>query len=110
MTGSVRPARLLHAFDRRDLAPPSNPNAASATAIARLADGRYLLIVGVRSSKVLDFYVSEGTSLEAAQLRFHWFRTMAGAVAGGFQNMTLVTQCDGSLFLVGTLNTAVPPP
>jgi hypothetical protein len=101
--------RLLSVLERPDLPPPAHPGRASAVGIARLADLRYLLIVGERSSKVLTFYVSEGTTL-GTDLTFRWIGTRTGTVAGGFQNMNLVTQCDGSLFLVGTHNTSLPPP
>jgi len=101
--------RLLMAMERPDLPPPARPGRASAVGIAKLADGRYLLVVGERSSKILTFYVSEGTTLDVA-LAFRWIGTRTGTVAGGFQNMNLVTQCDGSLFLVGTHNTSLPPP
>ena len=102
--------RLLHAFDRFGVARPSSPEAASAVGITKLADGRYLMVVGAFSSKVLDFYLSEGTTLLADQIAFRWIQTLRGAVAGGFQNLSLITQCDGAIFLVGTHNTSLPPP
>lgn len=101
--------RLLMAMERPDLPPPARPGRASAVGIAKLADGRYLLVVGERSSKILTFYVSEGTTLDH-ELAFRWIGTRTGTVAGGFQNMNLVTQCDGALFLVGTQNSGFPPP
>ncbi len=105
----ARPARL-HVLDRSDVRPPSNPGQASSTGIAKLADGRYLLVVGVKSSKILDFYVSTTTSLRDPALRFVWFHTRSGGLVGGFQSLNFVTQCDGTLFLVGTHNTSLPPP
>lgn len=101
--------RLLMAMERPDLPPPARAGRASAVGIAKLADGRYLLVVGERSSRILTFYASEGTALDAS-LSFRWIGTRTGTVAGGFQNMNLVTQCDGGLFLVGTQNSGFPPP
>jgi hypothetical protein len=94
---------------RTELPPPSDPGRASAVGITRLADGRYLMVVGVRSSKAMVFYVSEGTALDAG-VAFQWIGTRTGVTVGGFQNMNLVTQCDGTIFLVGTHNTSLPPP
>jgi hypothetical protein len=108
MANPERP-RLLMAMEREPLPAPARPGRASAVGVAKLADGRYLLVIGERSSKVLTFYVSEGTALDA-DLAFRWVGTRTGTVAGGFQNMNLVTQCDGALFLVGTHNTSLPPP
>jgi len=102
--------RLLHLMTHEGLPPPSDPGHASAAGVVKLADGRFLLLVGEHSSKVLDFYVSEGSSLDPASLSFRWITTMQGVVTGGFQNMNLVTQCDGALYLVGTHNTSLPPP
>jgi len=105
----VHPVRL-HVLDHSDIRAPSHPGQASAAGIAKLADGRYLLVVGVHSSKVLDFYVSTTTSLHDPALRFVWFHTRKGGMVGGFQSLNFVTQCDGTLFLVGTHNTSLPPP
>jgi hypothetical protein len=102
--------RLLHLLNHEGLPPPSDPGHASAAGLVKLADGRFLLLVGEHSSKVLDFYVSEGTSLDPASLTFQWVTTLQGVVTGGFQNMNLVTQCDGTVYLVGTHNTSLPPP
>jgi hypothetical protein len=109
MSDPIHP-RILHAFDRSGVARPSSPEAASAVGITKLADGRYLMVVGAFSSKVLDFYLSEGTTLLADQIAFRWIHTLRGVVAGGFQNLSLITQCDGTIFLVGTHNTSLPPP
>jgi hypothetical protein len=79
-------------------------------AVARLADGRVVLIVGVRSSKVLDVYLSNQADLTAPGLEFKRVTTIANAIEGRFQSQDLVTQCDGSLFLVGTYNSGFPGP
>jgi len=102
--------RMLYELDRSDVPAPSAPGHASAVALARLADGRVVLMVGVRSSKVLDVYVSNQADLAAPGLEFRLVATLANAVGGRFQSQDLVTQCDGSLFLVGTYNNGFPGP
>ena len=105
----VRP-RILYELDRSDVPEPSAPGHASAVALARLADGRLLMIVGVRSSKVLDFYVSNHADLAAPGLAFTRVGTLEDATEGRFQSHNLVTQCDGTLYFVGAYNTGFPAP
>lgn len=105
-----RAPRLLHAFSRHGLPPSSDPTHASAAGIVRLGDGRYLLVVGVRSSKVLDFYLSNGAAVRDPAFEFRHVRTLRGVVEGGFQNLNLLAQCDGGLYLIGTRNSGFPPP
>ena len=105
----LRP-RILYELDRSDVPSPSAPGHASAVALSRLADGRLLMIVGVRSSKVLDFYVSNHADLAAPGLAFIRVGTLEEAIEGRFQSHNLVTQCDGTLFLVGAYNTGFPAP
>jgi hypothetical protein len=102
--------RRLGMFDHSDALPPSDPHQASNVGITRLRDGRYLMVIGVHSSKVLDFYVSSGTSLRDSLLHFVRLTSETSGVVRGFQSLSLVTQCDGAIYLVGTHNTAVPPP
>ncbi len=102
--------RMLYELDRSDVPAPSEPGHASAVAIARVADGRVVLIVGVRSSRVLDVYLSNQADLTAPGLEFTLVTTLTNAVEGRFQSQDLVTQCDGSLFLVGTYNNGFPGP
>ena len=105
----LRP-RILYELDRSDVPAPSAPGHASAVALARLADGRLLMIVGVRSSKVLDIYVSNHADLAAPGLGFTRVGTLEDAIQGRFQSHNLVTQCDGTLFFVGAYNTGFPAP
>jgi hypothetical protein len=102
--------RILHRIERTRALPSSAPGHASGAGIVRLADGRYLLVVGARSSKSLDFYLTAGTSLRDSTLELEYRWTVRGDVVGGFQNLNLVVQCDGALYLIGTHNTAIPPP
>lgn len=101
---------VIYELDRSDVPPPSAPGHASAVALARLADGRLALIVGVRSSKVLDLYLSNQADLDQPGLRFDRVATLENAVEGRFQSHNLVTQCDGSLFLIGAYNSGFPGP
>ena len=102
--------RILYELDRSDVPEPSAPGHASAVALARLADGRLLMIVGVRSSKVLDIYVSNHADLSEPGLHFTRVGTLEDAIEGRFQSHNLVTQCDGTLFFVGAYNTGFPAP
>ena len=102
--------RRLAVLDHTDAQPPSDPHQAANVGITRLKDGRYLLVIGVHSSKVLDFYVSTTTSLRDSALAFVRLATETSGVVRGFQSLNLVTQCDGAIYLVGTHNTAIPPP
>ena len=97
--------RLIGAFDHShpELSPSSN---VAAVALTRLADGRYLLVLGVRSSKLVEFHVSTDTSLTS----FRLLGVETGLAVRGFQSLSLLTQCDGALYLVGAHNTAIPPP
>lgn len=102
--------QMIYEVDRSDVPPPSAPGHASAVALARLADGRVALIVGVRSSKVLDLYLSNQADLQQPGLRFDRVATLENAVTGRFQSHNLVTQCDGTLFLIGAYNNGFPGP
>jgi len=102
--------RIIYVLDRVDVPAPSAPGHASAVAIGRLADGRLLLIVGVRSSRVMDVYLSNQAELDRPGLSFERVATLAGAVEGRFQSQNLLTQCDGTLFLVGAYNSGFPGP
>lgn len=86
-----------------------SPAHASLAALTRLADGRWLLVVGERSSKALGFHVSADTGL-VGDPEFLPIQVQAGGVVGGLQNLNVVTQCDGEVFLAGMHNTGFPPP
>lgn len=92
--------------------PPWAGGHASLVAVTRLADRRLLLVVGARSSEVLEFLVSETADpfASSAQPAFTPVYVERGGIHGGFQNLNFVTQCDGTLYLVGMGNTGFPPP
>jgi hypothetical protein len=102
--------RRIGGLDHSTARPPSSRDEASAVAMARLSDGRYLLVLGVHSSKIVEFYRSHTPWLDDSAPAFDHLGILRGLGVGGFQNLALLSQCDGSLFLVGTHNTAVPPP
>jgi hypothetical protein len=89
--------------------PEAEPAHASLAALVRLADRRWLLVVGERSSKLLTFYRSADSAITDPPA-FVPLRVDTEGVEGGFQNLNLLTQCDGELFLVGMHNTGFPPP
>lgn len=108
MADPAHPERVTH-LDHGDVGPPSDPDQAASVGVVRLADGRYLLVVGVHSSKWLDVYVTRQPSLRAPG-GFERVAAAKGPAVGGFQNLNLVAQCDGTIYLVGAHNTAFPPP
>jgi hypothetical protein len=81
---------------------------AGTVSIARLRDGRYLLIVGGTNANTLDFYVSRGgTSLQTPRFD-HTATWKESQLVGGdrefgnYQNLGLVADAGGRLFLIGT--------
>jgi hypothetical protein len=105
-----------------DLSSPSSPlrlpvsqvgtsEQAGTASLAKLADGRFLLILGRANANDLEFYRSTGTDLRSPAAGFEpldeWNeRELLSAIGdwefGNYQNLNLVTQCDGTLFLAGT--------
>jgi hypothetical protein len=84
---------------------------AGTVSIAKLRDGRFLVIVGRKDAGILDFYVSTGTDLATTGCVSigWWAYWMVGTTIndwnfGDYQSLTLLTQCDGSLFLLGMHN------
>lgn len=112
MSDPLAPRRMATEVDHTLLA-----DAAGAAFIARLADDRILVGIGRGDSTVLDFYVSSGSELETAVFEpfDEWGRGEARSDLpdgddnfAAYQSINLVTQCDGTLFLVGTHeNTAI---
>lgn len=82
---------------------------AGAVAILKESDGKYLLIVGRGNSNVLDFYRSKRDRLEFKGSKpfasWHEDELKKGKGMddefGNYQNINLLQQCDGKLFLVG---------
>ncbi|MCY1034289.1 hypothetical protein OV207_22730 [Corallococcus sp. BB11-1] len=84
---------------------------AGTASVARLADGRFLLIIGREHANDLEVYLSTTADLRASMNAFTLVDTwneseLRTAISdrefANYQNLNLVTQCDGSLFLVGT--------
>jgi hypothetical protein len=103
-----------------DLANPSNPRrlgilphttgvkGAGTVSLAKLRSGRYLLIVGGENANNLDFYLSRvGTTLASPNFQHvaKWNeRQLVGGDSefGNYQNLGLVADSDGTLYLIGT--------
>jgi len=106
LSDPLAPRKLATEVDHTPLA-----DAAGAAFVARLADDRILLGIGRGDSKVLDFYVSSGSDLETATFEHFdsWSRDESHSDLpdgdgnfAAYQSINLITQCDGTLFLVGT--------
>jgi len=90
----------------------SGIGAAATASLTKLSDGRFLFIVARLDTTILDFYVSTTTSLTSPGFTFFatWNKssgvgsTIGDYVFGKYQNISLVNQCDGNLFFVGTHN------
>jgi hypothetical protein len=103
MTNPAAPVRL---YDVSDL----ESSEAGTVSLAALGDGRFLLVVGRKDAEKLDFYVSSGTNLSATSfVHFDtWDDSALGFTNGGdpnfsnYQILNFVTDCDGSLYLIGT--------
>jgi hypothetical protein len=81
---------------------------AGTASFARLADHRFLLVIGRRDARTLDFYLSTATDLRATSWAFvdswshHDLRTTIGdATFGAYQSLQLVAGADSRLYLVG---------
>jgi len=106
MTDPLAPRRMATEVDHTPFG-----TAAGAALVARLADDRILLGIGRGDSTVLDFYVSTGSDLETAGFEHFdsWSRDESHSDLpdgdgnfAAYQSINLITQCDGTLFLVGT--------
>lgn len=107
--GDPATPRRMGTFRRPAGGDPAAAGHASLAALARLADRRWLLVIGARSSKSLSFFASVDTAV-AGGSGFEPLAVETDGVVGGFQNLNFVTQCDGKLFLAGMHNTGFPPP
>ncbi len=100
--------RLIAAIDHRGERGERLSQAGAAGMVA-LADGRYLLVVGTRHSRRLDFYLSGGGELAAAAWR-HLDRWDPGELEtsigdrhfGAYQSLHLLAGTDGALYLLGS--------
>jgi hypothetical protein len=89
---------------------------AGTASLAKLADGDFLLILGRADANNLEFYRSSTGDLRQStttfQLLDYWnegeLRSSIGDYEfGNYQNLNLITQCDGTLFLAGTHQNSV---
>ena len=82
---------------------------AGAAGMAQLADGRYLLVVGSRHARRLDFYLSGSGDLAAGGWRYldRWdpgeLETAIGdRNFGAYQSLHLLAGRDGAIYLLGS--------
>jgi hypothetical protein len=89
---------------------------AGTASLAKLSDGDFLLILGQADANNLEFYRSSSGDLEQSTTTFDlidlWnegeLRSTIGDLEfGNYQNLNLITQCDGALFLAGTHQNSV---
>jgi hypothetical protein len=102
LSNPAAPERLDNVVDHS----PLSDEAGTAT-LAKLQNGRFLLVIGRADANILDFYVSSGTDLRTTGFEFFdtWKEgelTGDDSEFGNYQNLNFLTQCDGSLFLSGT--------
>jgi hypothetical protein len=89
--------------------PEGASSEAGTASLAKLACGRYLLVVGRSDARILDFYVSTGSSIRASAWIFvdSWHRDEIETAIGddtfaAYQNLQLVGGTDDRLYLIGT--------
>jgi hypothetical protein len=90
--------------------------AAGTASLAKLSDGTFLLILGQTDANNLEFHRSNSWDLTQPTTTFEpvdlWNEgelrsTIGDWEFGNYQNLNLITQCDGSLFLAGTHRNSV---
>jgi hypothetical protein len=85
---------------------------AGTASVTKLSDGTYLLVVGGKDANPLWFYISEGTTLASDpnfQLKDTWHKGEQDSEIGdwnwgAYQNINIVNQCDGTMYLIGLHN------
>jgi hypothetical protein len=102
VSNPIAPVRLDNVVDHS----PLSDEAGTAT-LAKLQNGRFLLVIGRANANILDFYVSSGTDLRTTAFEFFdtWEEgelTGDDSEFGNYQNLNFLPQCNGSLFLIGT--------
>lgn len=85
---------------------------AGTAGLARLPDGKVLLVIGRKDNQTLDFYVSQALAFETSgwDLITTWTVDGDGVKTklgddnnfGGYQNFDVLPACDGRIFLLGT--------
>jgi hypothetical protein len=89
---------------------PVNKSTAGAVGMTTLAQGGTVLAVAGYGSDTVDFYMSAGDPFQGSpfDFKFTWMKSEADKtnwidqIWGGYQNINLLTQKDGQLFLIGT--------
>jgi hypothetical protein len=97
----LNPVRLGNVVDHSSLA-----GEAGTATLGKLADGRFLLVIGRSDANILDFYVSTGLDIRATsyELFYTWHASElhgGDGEFGDYQTLNIVAQDDGSIFMVG---------
>ena len=85
---------------------------AGTVALATLPDGHFVMVIGRKHAATLDFFISNGSDFHDPDFDFDlvgsWHKdNVISELPDGdtnfprYQSLTAVTQCDGSLYLVG---------
>jgi len=89
--------------------PEGASSQAGSVALAKLADGSFLMVIGRRDARTLDFYRSTSRELRTTTWKFadSWSAdelqtTIADENYGDYQNLQLLAGTDRRLYLVGT--------
>ncbi|WP_224363258.1 hypothetical protein [Hyalangium versicolor] len=81
--------------------------AAGTASLTKLADGRFMLVLGQWDAKTLEFFLSTGTNILTTGWEPYdvWQDTeVPSGHWGSFQNLNFITDCsNGQLFMIGTL-------
>lgn len=89
-------------------------DSAGTASLTKLEDDHFLLIVGGRHATTLDFYISQSKNILSPKFPkkplMRWDKSMPilSTLPDGdvgyysYQNLNLITQCDGTLYLIGS--------
>jgi hypothetical protein len=85
---------------------------AGTASIIKLASNKFMLVIGRSNANILDFYISRTYDIRTTE--FDWFDTWnesellpdpsGDSEFANYQNLNLVTGCDGVIYAVGTHN------
>jgi hypothetical protein len=100
VSNPLQPTRLSNVVDHTPLS-----TAAGTATLGKLADGRFLLVIGRTDAEDLDFYVSTGTDLRTTA--YEWIPSLSSVVdrvaptiscpAGVVVNATIADRRGGDL-------------
>jgi hypothetical protein len=104
--GKSLTAATYHVVDLKTLSYPegvSPPDQLSGVAIVRLNSGGYLMAVsrkGDENPAQIYLYLTDSPSLRSGSVRWYFHNHITAYSGGGPENISLVTQCDGTVYLL----------